>query len=76
MTDGLRPRDLRDHNAALYRLSYGHHGGDDRSRTDDNPACKAGALASELRPQDVDEVVDVVGLEPTACDLRGSCSTN
>ena len=25
MSDGTRTRDIRDHNAALYQLSYAHH---------------------------------------------------
>src|ERR1700712_2516346 len=27
VTDGARPRDIQDHNLALYQLSYGHHVG-------------------------------------------------
>ena len=26
--NGVRTRDIRNHNPALYQLSYGHHGGD------------------------------------------------
>ena len=26
VSDGTRTRDIRDHNAALYQLSYTHHG--------------------------------------------------
>ena len=25
MTDGIRTRDIKDHNLALYQLSYSHH---------------------------------------------------
>ena len=25
VNDGIRTRDIRDHNAALYQLSYAHH---------------------------------------------------
>ncbi len=37
VTDGIRTRDIQDHNLALYLLSYGHHG----------PANRAGRHASQ-----------------------------
>ena len=32
VSDGTRTRDIRDHNAALYQLSYTHHGLQGRRR--------------------------------------------
>ena len=32
VSDGTRTRDIRDHNATLYQLSYTHHGGQEGLR--------------------------------------------
>ena len=47
-------------------------GGAYRDRTDDPPACKAGALPAELKPHVyLNSMVGLNGLEPTTSPLSG-----
>ena len=47
VTDGARTRDLRDHNPALYQLSYGHQGGTSVAHSEVNPN---GGSSLPIRP--------------------------
>lgn len=50
VTDGDRTRDIRDHNAALYHLSYSHHGLAWRPRTEGTSVCSPSNGAARLTP--------------------------